>query len=88
MKKYNVIYADPSWTYKTYSKECETEFAKKHYPTTRGQLGDLLTEITVKEMDTADAEGLNQNARYLPRAFSVFLYLNISECPEAGKTHL
>mgnify|MGYP000490787248 FL=1 len=32
MKKYNVIYADPPWTYKTYSKECETEFAKKHYP--------------------------------------------------------
>lgn len=32
-KKYNIIYADPPWTYKAYSEKGEGRSAKKHYPT-------------------------------------------------------
>ena len=32
MKKYNIIYADPPWTFKTYSKKgCEHKSAQAHY---------------------------------------------------------
>lgn len=31
-KKYDVIYADPPWTFKTYSKKGEGRSASKHYP--------------------------------------------------------
>lgn len=32
-KKYNIIYADPPWSYKTYSEKGKTHSAEKHYPT-------------------------------------------------------
>ncbi len=33
MGKYNVIYADPPWQYKTYSKKGQGRSAESHYPT-------------------------------------------------------
>lgn len=33
MKKYNIIYADPPWHYKTYSSKGQGRSAEKHYPT-------------------------------------------------------
>ena len=33
MKQYNVIYADPPWEYKTYSKKGKGRSAERHYPT-------------------------------------------------------
>lgn len=33
MKKYNIIYADPPWQYKTYSKKGQGRSAESHYPT-------------------------------------------------------
>ncbi len=33
MKKYNIIYADPPWKYKVYSKKGMGRSAEKHYPT-------------------------------------------------------
>ncbi len=33
MKKYSIIYADPPWQYKTYSKKGQGRSAEKHYPT-------------------------------------------------------
>lgn len=32
-KKYNIIYADPPWHYKVYSKKGEGRSAENHYPT-------------------------------------------------------
>ena len=32
-KKYTVIYADPPWQYKVYSKKGEGRSAESHYPT-------------------------------------------------------
>ena len=31
MKKYNIIYADPPWTYKVWSKKGEGRAAQSHY---------------------------------------------------------
>ena len=33
MKKYSVIYADPPWRYKVYSKKGLGRSAESHYPT-------------------------------------------------------
>lgn len=33
MKKYSVIYADPPWQYRTYSKKGQGRSAESHYPT-------------------------------------------------------
>ena len=33
MKKYKIIYADPPWQYKVYSKKGEGRSAESHYPT-------------------------------------------------------
>lgn len=33
MKKYNVIYADPPWAYKVWSKKGAGRSAESHYPT-------------------------------------------------------
>lgn len=33
MKKYNIIYADPPWAYRTYSKKGQGRSAESHYPT-------------------------------------------------------
>jgi N6-adenosine-specific RNA methylase IME4 len=33
MKRYSVIYADPPWSYKTYSDKGKDRSAEKHYPT-------------------------------------------------------
>ena len=33
MKKYNIIYADPPWQYRTYSKKGQGRSAESHYPT-------------------------------------------------------
>lgn len=33
MKKYQIIYADPPWEYKVYSKKGQTRSAEAHYPT-------------------------------------------------------
>lgn len=33
MKKYNIIYADPPWKYKVYSKKGKGRSAENHYPT-------------------------------------------------------
>jgi len=33
MKKYKIIYADPPWAYKTYSKKGQGRSAESHYPT-------------------------------------------------------
>ncbi len=33
MRKYNIIYADPPWRYKTYSKKGQGRSAESHYPT-------------------------------------------------------
>ena len=33
MKKYQIIYADPPWVYKVYSKKGQTHSAEAHYPT-------------------------------------------------------
>lgn len=33
MKKYQIIYADPPWEYKVYSKKGQTRSAEVHYPT-------------------------------------------------------
>ena len=35
MKKYSVIYADPPWRYKVYSKKGLGRSAESHYPTMR-----------------------------------------------------
>ena len=32
-KKYNVIYADPPWSYKVWSKKGAGRSAESHYPT-------------------------------------------------------
>lgn len=32
-KKYSVIYADPPWAYRTYSKKGQGRSAESHYPT-------------------------------------------------------
>lgn len=34
-KKYNIIYADPPWAFKTYSDKGKGRSAEKHYPTMR-----------------------------------------------------
>lgn len=39
MKKYQIIYADPPWEYKVYSKKGQTRSAEAHYPTMA--LGDI-----------------------------------------------
>ena len=31
-KKYNIIYADPPWTFKTYSDKGKGRSAENHYP--------------------------------------------------------
>ena len=33
MEKYNIIYADPPWSYRTYSKKGQGRSAESHYPT-------------------------------------------------------
>ena len=33
MGKYNIIYADPPWQYRTYSKKGQGRSAESHYPT-------------------------------------------------------
>ena len=33
MKKYSIIYADPPWAYRTYSKKGQGQSAESHYPT-------------------------------------------------------
>ena len=33
MKKYSIIYADPPWAYRTYSKQGQGRSAESHYPT-------------------------------------------------------
>ena len=33
MKKYDIIYADPPWQYRTYSKKGKGRSAESHYPT-------------------------------------------------------
>lgn len=33
MKKYDIIYADPPWQYRTYSKKGQGRSAESHYPT-------------------------------------------------------
>lgn len=33
MKKYQIIYADPPWKFKTYSEKGQTRSAERHYPT-------------------------------------------------------
>ena len=33
MKKYSIIYADPPWQYRTYSKKGQGRSAESHYPT-------------------------------------------------------
>ena len=33
MKKYSIIYADPPWAYRTYSKKGQGRSAESHYPT-------------------------------------------------------
>ena len=33
MKKYQIIYADPPWNYKVYSKKGLGRSAESHYPT-------------------------------------------------------
>lgn len=35
MKKYQIIYADPPWSYKVYSKKGLGRSAESHYPTMR-----------------------------------------------------
>lgn len=32
-KKYSIIYADPPWAYRTYSKKGQGRSAESHYPT-------------------------------------------------------
>ena len=31
-KKYSIIYADPPWTFKTYSQKGKDKSAEQHYP--------------------------------------------------------
>ena len=36
MKKYSIIYADPPWAYRTYSKKGQGRSAESHYHFPRG----------------------------------------------------
>ena len=50
-KKYNVIYADPPWTFKTYSPKGKSKSAENHYPCmSKKEIQDLPIEsITAKD---------------------------------------
>ena len=51
MKKYNIIYADPPWRYKVYSKKGLGRSAESHYPTM--QLEEIQA-LPVKNMAASD----------------------------------
>ena len=51
MKKYNIIYADPPWSYRTYSKKGQGRSAESHYPTMR--LEDIMA-LPVSELAAKD----------------------------------
>lgn len=51
MKKYNIIYADPPWSYRTYSKKGKGRSAESHYPTMR--LEDIMA-LPVSELAAKD----------------------------------
>ena len=50
-KKYNVIYADPPWRFKTYSNKGQRRSAERHYPTMT--LDDIKT-LSVREIAGKD----------------------------------
>lgn len=51
MKKYNIIYADPPWQYKTYSKKGQGRSAESHYPTMEL---DKIKALSVAELAADD----------------------------------
>lgn len=51
MKKYNIIYADPPWSYKVYSKKGSGRSAESHYPTM--SLEDIQA-LPVKDLAATD----------------------------------
>ena len=50
-KKYNIIYADPPWQYKVYSKKGQGRSAESHYPTM--SLEDIQA-LPVRDLAAAD----------------------------------
>ena len=50
-KKYNIIYADPAWYFKSYSKKGEQRNATKHYPCM--EFNDLL-DLNINSISAVD----------------------------------
>ena len=67
MKKYSIIYADPPWAYRTYSKKGQGRSAESHYPTM------CMSEIIqcVADMRTQDVKAIREFAKFVP-AFASF----------------
>ena len=51
MKKYNIIYADPPWTFKVWSQKGKGRSAEKHYPT--------MTKKDIQNLPVADIADKN-----------------------------
>ena len=56
-KKYNIIYADPPWAYKVWSKKGAGRSAESHYPTMKIEdikalpVGELADKASSPELD-------------------------------------
>lgn len=69
MKKYSVIYADPPWTYQTYSEKGKGRSAERHYPT---MSIDEIAKLPVGDLAAKDcALFLWVTFPCLPQAFRV-----------------
>ena len=55
MKKYSIIYADPPWAYRTYSKKGQGRSAESHYPT---MCIEDIKALPVGELAAKDGMGL------------------------------
>ena len=69
MKKYSVIYADPPWRYKVYSKKGLGRSAESHYPTM--SLEDIkalpIGELAAKDRKKISAAKLKKIDSYLQK---------------------
>lgn len=52
MKKYSVIYADPPWSFKTYSDKGKDRSAERHYPTMKKEDIQALPINTIAAEDS------------------------------------
>ena len=62
MKKYSVIYADPPWRYKVYSKKGLGRSAESHYPTMSLEdikalpIGELAADVLLRHFQSQEAD--------------------------------